>query len=292
MNMPWLSEDEKEVAVEFCVRVTDRAYQLAEVAGERFRLISATHAMRQPVAALRADAYSLMDLLSATNFDEGEAVELARAIDAGAGRAMTSLQGYIHALQDQTGKAPHYAFRDSVKLGDLLLTVKNQYENAAAARHMEITLSSPVWGLPDIRADQQALKTSFGQLVDNAVKYGFAGTIDDPREIIVNGHHNNQDGTVIISVDDYGLTIDEEDLTRIFDYYEIGSHRDKRRTVPTSGIGLGVANSIVRAHGGRTWAVVNSRSTRPSDAAPDWTQAGRVVFHVELPIAGPAEETP
>ncbi len=86
------------------------------------------------------------------------------------------------------------------------------------------------------RGKPLALKRCFGNLVDNAVKYGH-----HPRVCI-------EDGTdqLTVHVEDDGPGIPESQLARIFEPYVRGdSHRQ-----PGHGLGLGIARNIAQSHGG------------------------------------------
>ncbi len=85
-----------------------------------------------------------------------------------------------------------------------------------------------------------ALKRAFRNLLDNAVKYGKAGSVDihtTPR-------------TIEIDIDDEGPGIPEPELSRVLEpFYRVEESRSRE----TGGVGLGLAitQSIVQAHGGR-----------------------------------------
>jgi PAS domain S-box-containing protein len=109
--------------------------------------------------------------------------------------------------------------------------------------------ASPVVG----RYDRGRLGQVFQNLLDNAIKYAPSG------EIVVRVVPN--DSEVLISVADQGPGIAREELPRLFDrFYRSDATADDATGF---GIGLHVARSLVRAHGGRIW--VESQPGRGSE---------------------------
>ena len=93
-----------------------------------------------------------------------------------------------------------------------------------------------------VMADLDALSQVFGNLVENAMKYGKAG-----GRVRVGAR--SQDGMVEFYVQDFGPGIAYEHLSRIFErFYRV----DKARSRESGGTGLGlaIAKHIVHAHGG------------------------------------------
>jgi signal transduction histidine kinase len=90
-----------------------------------------------------------------------------------------------------------------------------------------------------IDGDGLALKRMFANLIDNAVKFGDCAHAELRRE----------DGAVLIDIDDHGPGLKPEDLEGVFDPFR---RVEPSRSRDTGGIGLGltVARSIARAHGG------------------------------------------
>ncbi|MGA3009309.1 MAG: ATP-binding protein [Terracidiphilus sp.] len=97
-----------------------------------------------------------------------------------------------------------------------------------------------------VLVDADAMNQVFGNLVENAVRYGKAG-----KRILVGARL--LDSEVEFSVRDFGPGIASEHLTRIFErFYRV----DKARSRESGGTGLGLAivKHIVLAHRGRIWA--------------------------------------
>jgi two-component system phosphate regulon sensor histidine kinase PhoR len=110
----------------------------------------------------------------------------------------------------------------------------------------EVELESA--GSPDscVMADPDAINQVFGNLIENALKYGKEG-----KRICVGARLLDHEVEFIVR--DFGPGIASEHLERIFErFYRI----DKARSRESGGTGLGLAivKHIVLAHGGRIWA--------------------------------------
>ncbi len=97
--------------------------------------------------------------------------------------------------------------------------------------------------IPLIEADLTAMEQVLHNLLDNAAKYS-----GDSRKIDIRGYTEN--GSVITSVQDYGIGITQKEQSRIFErfYRADNTHFNK---VKGSGLGLTLVKEIIAAHGGR-----------------------------------------
>lgn len=93
--------------------------------------------------------------------------------------------------------------------------------------------------IPPIHARPLALKRCIVNLVNNAIRYG------DRAEIRV----TNTEEELVISICDHGPGVPEEILPKLFEpFYRLESSR--ARQTGGTGLGLGIARNIARAHGG------------------------------------------
>ncbi|HEU4982181.1 MAG TPA: ATP-binding protein [Acidobacteriaceae bacterium] len=113
---------------------------------------------------------------------------------------------------------------------------------AGMVKDLEVKLESAEATDTVVLADEDALTQVFGNLIENAVKYGRSG-----ERVLVGAR--DRKSTVEFFVQDFGPGIPSEHLPRIFErFYRV----DKARSRESGGTGLGlsIAKHIVLAHGG------------------------------------------
>ncbi len=92
-----------------------------------------------------------------------------------------------------------------------------------------------------VHGDKRMLQRMLSNVLDNAVKYTQSG-----GSVEVSVTENGKEG-VVVSVKDTGIGIPQSDLPHIFDrFYRC----DQSRSQAGTGLGLSLARSIARAHGG------------------------------------------
>jgi len=100
-------------------------------------------------------------------------------------------------------------------------------------------------------ADRKKLERALANIIDNAIKYtGSGGTVD----LLV-----KKDTGVCIEVRDSGCGIDKSEQQKIFKRFY---RSDNSRSTTGSGLGLSLADAVVRAHSGRI--VVESEVSKGS----------------------------
>jgi two-component system phosphate regulon sensor histidine kinase PhoR len=123
---------------------------------------------------------------------------------------------------------------------ELLDEAVQTFQEIADSRGIELAVMNTATSM--VSVDRDAIHQVFGNLIDNAMKYG-----EDGRKILV-GACEREDG-VQFFVRDFGAGIPSEHLSRLFErFYRV----DKARSRESGGTGLGlaIAKHVVRAHGG------------------------------------------
>lgn len=104
---------------------------------------------------------------------------------------------------------------------------------------IELKIAKP---LHSIEADVSALTQAVNNLIDNAVKYS-----GKSKRVIVRAFNDEQ--SVVIEVEDFGVGIKKDEMNRVFDRFYRGGD-ELTRTVKGSGLGLTLVKQIVEAHKG------------------------------------------
>ncbi len=128
---------------------------------------------------------------------------------------------------------------------------------------------------PDIspvRGNRRMLLQAIGNLLDNAIKY-------TPEGGTITLRLGEENGEVILTVQDTGVGIPPEALPHIFEHF-YRARQPGTEHVSGTGLGLSLVQSIVREHHGRVWV--------ESEGVP----GKGALFGIALPAAGKRPENP
>ena len=137
-------------------------------------------------------------------------------------------------LQFKPVSVPHY-----------LREVAN-YNRLLAERKKISLVAKVAESLPAIAFDQERIRQVLNNLLQNAVKFSYPGTV-------VTVELNRTDRDVVISINDQGQGIPAEEMDRLFKPFQKMSVRSTGGE-PSTGLGLAIAKRIVAGHGGEIWA--------------------------------------
>jgi len=103
-------------------------------------------------------------------------------------------------------------------------------------------------GLPDIEIDPDKITQVLTNLIGNSIKFTPQNGI-----ITVSCVLGGKKSEIVISVEDTGIGISENDLPKLFDKFcQVGERTSN--DIGGTGIGLSIAKEIVKLHGGEIWA--------------------------------------
>ncbi|MGB9880054.1 MAG: sensor histidine kinase, partial [Anaerolineae bacterium] len=132
-------------------------------------------------------------------------------------------------------------------IGKVLRDTVAHLTPAAEAEEVKLTVQVPD-GLPLVQADSDRIAQVLHNLLVNALRYTHAG-----GSITVSA--STTDDGVQVAVADTGEGIAPEDLPFVFErFWRADPSRSRNEHWPSgSGLGLSIAQSLVKAHGGRIW---------------------------------------
>lgn len=133
--------------------------------------------------------------------------------------------------------------RDEVSLGELVGEALTSRPAEDVRDRLEVHVEDPAM---TVNVDRALVAMILTQYIDNARKYSSPGT---PIAIAARTGHSE----VVISVHNFGSTIQIEDRERIFDrFYRAEGLKD---SVAGTGIGLSVVRKAAEAHHGHVWVI-------------------------------------
>lgn len=166
---------------------------------------------------------------------------------------------------------------------DHLLSLQSVVNDAAKAhgqllndRALGLTLDVPQ-NLPSVLADRDRIHQVLTNLLGNAIKFSFdGGEIRIKAETVRDDPSGNNSESLLVSLSDQGMGIEEKDFEAIFDRFRQVSRDSLREKPRGTGLGLPITREIISRYGGRLWveSVTGKGST----------------FFFTLPVAAPTAQ--
>ena len=249
-------------------RLTDTLNQMLDRIEAAFQRITqftadASHELRTPVSLIRTEA----ELALRRSRTDAEYKEALQHILREAERTTLLIEQLLEMARADCGRES--LTLQPINLSDVLRGVVTSWQQVAAVRDLQLSAEIPA---PDVSVigDQTLLRRMADILLDNACKYtsspGFVRLALQVREEMA-----------VITVQDSGIGIPEEDHTKIFErFYRV----DKARSRAQGGVGLGlaIAEWIVEQHRGEI-----AVQSHPGEGAK---------FRVSLPLISVEVPTP
>lgn len=131
----------------------------------------------------------------------------------------------------------------NLDLHALLIDVVDQMQIKSSQNDIEINYKSDE-NLPEILGNYDRLQQLFINVLHNAIKYSDKGDIID----VVS---TREDGSIVVSIRDYGVGISDVEKDRIFNaFYRVDEDRARSEGEGGAGLGLYLVKQIVEKHNG------------------------------------------
>ena len=207
---------------------------------------NASHELRTPLATL----LGFIETLRGPAKDDGEARTRFLAIMQEQASRMARLVADLLSLS-RIELNEHSMPTEIVRLHAVLASVADSLAMKAAARSMTIELPEDLRALPPVQGDQDELIQLFQNLIDNAPKYGRAGS---PIRVLARASEPPSAMTparpaVAVAVIDQGEGIARQHLPRLTErFYRVDTARS--REMGGTGLGLAIVKHILNRHRG------------------------------------------
>lgn len=194
-----------------------------------------SHELRTPLTSVKSYTETLLD----GAVQDKEITEQFLSVINGETDRMTRLVKDLLTLSQHDGGI--VLNLDDVSILDLLESCIDRVKREAKLKNQEIRLKTKQ-GVPIVKADRYRIDQLLINIIGNAIKY----TPENGR-IIIQIYCEKE--FVIISVEDNGMGIPPEDISRIFErFYRVDKARS--RQLGGTGLGLAISKEIAILHGG------------------------------------------
>lgn len=217
----------------------ERARVEAQQRGEELRntiLNALAHDFKTPLTSIKAAASML---LGSNEVRQGFTQELVSVIDEEADRLDRLIRESLDLARIQAHRANPRV--ETCRLQAITEAVTGRMARYLGGRRLDVDLPED---LPVVHGDRFLFEQMLAQVVDNAWKYSRPGA-----RIRISACA--KDNGVILSVQNEGSQIPDEERSRIFGKFYRGAGEGSK--VEGTGLGLAIARSIAEAHGGNVW---------------------------------------
>jgi two-component system phosphate regulon sensor histidine kinase PhoR len=191
-----------------------------------------SHELRTPLTSIKGFAETLEETADEENR------RYAEIIRKNTDRLISMVQDLL--LLSQLEETHRLQETESVDLRKLVEDTVRIFENAIKEKNLTVELALPA-DVPHIQGDAFKIEQMLVNLLDNAIKYTDTGGIR-----IALKHERD---SVVIEVDDTGIGIPRDKLSRIFERFYVVD-KSRSRKMGGTGLGLSIVKHIVLLHGG------------------------------------------
>lgn len=221
----------------------------------------ALHEIKNPLASINLANDIILK-------DPGKAEKMGQMIKSSVIRIQNKLSDLLKQSQEEE-KEPVLA-REELNLMELFVRLLNNFELLANKKQQIIELNCED-NLPSIYADKAKISDVLHNLVSNAIKYSYKGSV-----ISIDAKKEN--GYVKIMVKDEGQGLSSDDMGKLFTKFAVLSSKPTGKET-SNGLGLSITKSFVELHNGTIEAISEGKDKGTT-------------FIVKFPVHRQAEQKP
>lgn len=201
----------------------------------------ASHELRTPLTAIKGFVSTL--LMGEDDFTKDERIEFHQIIDQECDRLRRLIDDLLNTARIEAGESlrPNYTRFHLLPVMEKAVTIQQQ---ASSKHQVKLDVQNE---LPDtIVGDEDKLDQILTNLLNNAIKYSPAG-----GNVWV--HVKNEGDAILVGVEDQGMGIPKDHLTKVFERFHRVDNEDNRKIYGT-GLGLYLVQHLVeQVHLGKIW---------------------------------------
>lgn len=149
------------------------------------------------------------------------------------------------------------------QIEDLISEIIQELKPEADKKHIYLEIEKPTEPLPKVNIDRAKVKAALFSVIDNGIKYTPSGGVKIRFKTV--------DSKIEIIIEDTGIGMTQEDIAALFTKFFSRGKEAKKVYATGRGIGLYIAEQIIKAHQGRVWAESQGKGKGST-------------FYIELPI--------
>ena len=226
-----------------------------------------SHELRTPLTSIRG--FSQTMIASWDKLDDDSKKKFIKIIEEQSNRLIHLVENMLSVTKLRAGNN-HLVYKSvdvQTPIEQTIYIVKNQYKNHS----FEFKCSE---NIPNIFVDKDKFQQIMTNLIENSAKYS---PDNSTTKILVNVENDN----VVISVENFGIGIDEKDYSKIFTKFA-RIDNPLTRKVQGSGLGLYITKNLVEKMGG----IISVKSEKMNDNS----ELSKIRFTVSFPIKSIEEQ--
>lgn len=204
----------------------------------------ASHELRTPLTAIKGFSSTLLDGIDYDMYGKDEQKEFLGIVVSECDRLRRLIDDLLNTSRIEAGESlkPNYSRFELKPLLEKSVAVQQQ---ASSKHQVVLSIESE---LPEtIIGDQDKFDQILTNLLNNAIKYS-------PNGGQVTVHAKMEDDCILVGIQDQGLGIPKDHLTKVFERFHRVNNEDNRKIYGT-GLGLFLVKHLVEnVHLGQVWA--------------------------------------